>query len=204
MRKMYGVRYNRHFSMRNIMFQTGYVLLTVVLIIFVYFLIVEPIISRFFVATTDIHTGLEYFKNYEYISFESGTEFYNLLQLVDYYSFGDVVDFYHVDNYLRDNPIYGKMCDFFAIDILASTQDYIELAERFCSNDNFCCSMEDYNLFVLDCNCTSNSDVALIAVCEKLCLIRIILITDKDPVADKSMYGTTLVQQASLIWDVIE
>ncbi len=201
MLKMHGENCKRRSNVHKRTVLFAVTIIAVLLLVIAYYAVAEPIVSRFLITTTDIHQGLEYFKDHVYTTFEGGSYFYNLLCQINYNSLGEIVDFYHVDNQLRDNPIYGKMCDIFAIDIKSSTQDFTEIKKRLCDDDNFCCSIEDYNLFVLQYAAERDGDVALIAVSDEFCLIRIIFFTDKDPVADNSRYGTTLIQQSSLVWD---
>jgi hypothetical protein len=170
-----------------------------VVLAFVYYWAVEPILVRFIVPTTSIHDGIEYYNDAKYLDFESGSRFHDLLDDSDLVSNGVVVDFYHVDNHLRDNPIYGKMCDVFAVDVELNSAIYSNYQKTIITNCRYVCEMDDYDLYVRSED-TEAREVVLLALSEYACVIRIILITDKEKEISELNYSTTLIMQSSLNW----
>lgn len=193
-------------SLKKIALIAFILILVGVMLCYLYFFFLHPIVSHFFVPSwiyqNGIHKGLEYYDNDKYVEFESGEKFERLLSSTNYSSSGEVIDFYHIDNFFKDDPIRGKMCDVFALDI--QLNDSVFYSIQF-DDANLCNNMEDFKLYLLsEFTCESTSDIALIAACEQDRIIRIILITDAEQYEFKSDYGTVLMRQSSLQWSLVE
>lgn len=178
------------------------ILLLLLLIVFLYYCAVEPVLTRYIIPTTCIHEGVAFYHNAQYLEFESGHSFLKVLNETAALESGVVFDFYHVDNHLRDNPLYGKMCDVFAIDIKTEPLAYTDTKSSIIESSEYCCSMDDYELYVLDVHTGVEEEIVLVALCDRMCYLRYILLTDKDPVSINSQYGATLIQQSSLDWKI--
>ena len=177
-----------------------------VILCFLYFLFLHPIVSHFFVPSwiynNGIHKGIEYYDNKKYVEFQSGEKFERLLSSTNYLSSGEVIDFYHINNFFKDDLIRGKMCDIYALDIQLSDSGFYSM--QFDDTD-LCNNMEDFKLYLLsEYICESTSDIALIAACEQNRIIRIILITDAEQYEFRSDYGRVLMRQSSLQWSLQE
>ena len=107
------------------------ILLVVGVLVFCFFWLVHPLLIGFVipVPASDVHMGVSFFEDGSYLSYEHGARFDEALDASGYLSCGDVVDFYHVDYRLRDNPIYGKMLDIFSVDIQMSPERYAECSD---------------------------------------------------------------------------
>ena len=176
--------------------------IAIILCLVAYIAILEPIVSRFLLTTTSIHEGMDHYKNQTYLEFESGDRFHEVLNTMDSLKHGTVVDFYHVDNHLRDNLFYGKMCDVFAVDVSLDQQNYSDEKAKIATSESFCCNLDDFALYLSDYQTGAEGEVVLIATCDEVHIVRYILLTDMDPMQFTSYYGRTLIQQSSLNWDI--
>ena len=175
------------------------VIFVLAIVLFLYYLVVEPILVRFIIPTTSIHDGSEYYNDETYLDFESGSRFYQLLDDSSFASNGVVVDFYHVDNHLRDNPIYGKICDVFAVDVKFNSAIYPNYRNEIINNCRYNCEIDDYELY-LRSEDTEAGEVVLLAISDQACIIRIILLTDIEIEIPGKNYSGTLIMQSSLDW----
>ena len=175
-------------------------LLLIVSVIVLYYWAVQPIITALSTDTTDIHQGVEYFTSGEYTRYESGKEFEKLLSSTEYFYADCVVDFYHIDSRLRDNPIYGKRCDVFAVDMQLDQTRYTNFFNR----DELvsCGVLFDYEVFVLpDYKPESEKTHGFIAICDKSNMVRIVLLTDYVHEQFSGSYSRILWHNSSLNWE---
>ena len=179
-------------------------LLLVGALVYLFFLVVHPLLIGFVIPipASDVHMGVSYFEDGSYLSYEHGGRFEEALDDSGYLSCGDVVDFYHVDYRLRDNPIYGKMLDIFAVDIQMSPERYAECSDAIIEGYEYCCNMDDYVLYVRS-EQSENGYIDLVALCDKASVLRCILLADMEPPEHNSFYGDALfMNTGGLAWEV--
>lgn len=165
----------------------------------IYYAVFQPIVSHHFLVAKDIHEGVEFLENDSYTDFESGDEFQKFLVCTEYANYGEVVDFYHIDNHLRDNPFYGKMCDIFAVEIQSDASQCTELL-----NDDTlvsCGPIGDYMLFLWpDYEPDNEFYHGFIAINDAADTIRFVFLTDTDSATYMSNYATIIIRQSSMSW----
>ena len=178
---------------------TGF-LIFCVLCAFLYFFIFQPIVSHHFVPAKAIHKGVEFWDNNTYTDFESGDEFYNFVLSTEHADIGEIVDFYHIDNHRRDNPIYGKMCDIFAIEIQSDASQCNKLI-----NDSklvSCGPIGDYTLFLWPKYEPENELYhGFIAINDATDTVRFLLLTDTESEMFTSDYSRIILRQSSMSWN---
>lgn len=77
---------------------------------------VEPIITRLYFPAKE-HTGIELYTEGTYLKFEDGEKFQKMIADVDFIDECEVVSFSYYDNYIRDNILYGKVSDFYILEL---------------------------------------------------------------------------------------
>lgn len=200
MREKHGTISGRFLSGRKWLCLTAGIIAVLVFLLFLFYALFEPLLTRYVLPTKNTHAGMNYYKNDDYKQFESGPIFYTFLEASEIVDCGEVSDFYHIDNRLRDNPLYGKVCDIFSVDITLSADDYKGIKSSVIENCQYACTMDQYKLYVADYRCEQTSDVAIYALCDDKQMIRCILITDLDE-CDPSWYGNVLDKQSTLSWN---
>lgn len=203
-RKTCGIMSLNRLTKNKIVLRVFLAVCCALLLILGYILVFQPILFRFVIPTTDIHHGLQYFIDLSYTEFESGDLFSNLVRDIKFDTLGQTVDFYHVDNRMRDNPVYGKHCDVFALDVQMNHHGFQNYREEIASQNQNCGSIENFKLFLVyafDSTEKEQGEVVLIAFNEHSKVVRLILMTDKDTVTLPSVYTTTLIENTSLMWN---
>lgn len=176
------------------------ILLLIGALVYLFFWIVHPLLIGFVipVPATDVHMGVNYFEDGSYLSYEYGARFDEALGDSGYLSCGDVVDFYHVDNRMRDNPLYGKMSDVFAVDIQLDPEDYVHRRDEIVEDMRHCSEMSDYELYLYHAD-PGRNDAFLVAFCDEKQVLRCILAADVevDFIFD---YSSILIRRSGLDW----
>ena len=176
------------------------ILLLIGALVYLFFWIVHPLLIGFVipVPATDVHMGVNYFEDGSYLSYEYGARFDEDLGDSGYLSCGDVVDFYHVDNRMRDNPLYGKMSDVFAVDIQLDPEDYVHRRDEIVEDMRHCSEMSDYELYLYHAD-PGRNDAFLVAFCDEKQVLRCILVADVevDFIVD---YSSVLIRRSGLDW----
>ena len=98
---------------------------------------------------------------------------------------------------MRDNPFYGKYCDFFSVDFKLDEDNYSTTKSALVQSGNYFhdCQMDDFDLWLRE----DLPNIFLIAFCDEQMVIRCILATDCD-----SAQGVAggLIRHTSLEWQV--
>lgn len=145
-----------------------------------YWWALAPIISRLFVSVDCVYQGLEYYSNNAYLRFEDGEAFHKVLTCFEISEKGKPVDFYYVDNYVEDNPLRGKMCDIYALDVVMSSEAYMsEKSTVKCSAVTWQ-GRGDFISYALPYDPVSDEKVIVVSFCEKAHIVRYIMITEFD------------------------
>ena len=177
---MRGMQLLRGFKLPKPIIITIVLVLSGLLCIIIYWWLLAPIISRFFVSDNCIYHGLEYYTESYYLDFEDGVVFQNMLDDLDAREQGEVIDFYHADNHVADNPIHGKMSDIYALDIVCQADRYFDIKR--CQEDIIEQPkiVGDFTLFASIDTLGESNYVKGIAFCDKTFTIRYILVSDID------------------------
>ena len=183
-------------SLWSILF--GIVLLCVIVL---YYWLLHPVISKHFLKPS-IHTGIEVYENQLFMEFESGSRFVEVAHFAkELMPSGEVVDFYHIDNRIQDNPIHGKMHDLFSLDFQLDQQNYLqvkEVIERDCRKLFY--SVDDYEIYASGFKTNRDDDYVFFALCDLNQVVRCILVTDPNyPPTDSYNYWFIL-KQPYLNW----
>lgn len=176
-------------------------LLISVVCFFLYWWALAPIVSRFISREHCIYRGLEYYENDAYLEFENGEDFCKMLSTYRTGTDYDVTDFYYVDNYIEDNPLRGKMCDVYALDVKYSNTGFAAAMRKVLDNGTSKLIWSDFELYSIPYNPTLGELVYVIGVCEEVRIIRFIMITEFD---DSDDFSGVLSLHANLEWDILE
>ena len=192
---------SQNFSIKKILIGLLVLLILTVLAVFLYYLILHPLVSHYLLVPKNVHIGIHYWDSSAYIQYESGEEFQNFVSSTKNTVPGQIIDFYHIDHHLRDNPIYGKMCDIFAVDIQMDEMQYAELIGR---NDLAYCGPIDsnYKLYMLS-NYEPENELyhGFIATYDDAYTVRLILLTDTEPEPFLDGYCSIIFRQSfNLSW----
>ncbi|MBQ2384174.1 MAG: hypothetical protein II290_09055 [Oscillospiraceae bacterium] len=176
-------------------------LLLVGVLVFVFYWCVHPLITYYMVPAENEHSGISHFEDRSYLEYEGGERFEEVLGASGYLSYGTVVDFYHMDNRVRDNPIYGKFVDVFAVDIQLESDNYSQCRDEIVDDVAYCCEVFDYELYLYHADPEKN-DAFLVAFCDEKQVLRCVLFTDMDDRWEFKLidYGRSLNRSAVLDW----
>lgn len=101
------------------------IIFIVLIIIILFYATVHPIIS--WCIETGYIDDVAYYNENRYIEDEYGMNFKTYIQSIEQLKSGTVTAFYYRDNWIQDNPIYGKACDITSVDIQLDDEQYNEL-----------------------------------------------------------------------------
>ena len=166
-----------------------------------FFVLVHPILA-FFLPRFH-HEGLAYYQQGTYLKYPAGDRFRDVLSSFDFVESGQVVDFYHANHWMLDNPIYGKHRDVFCADVYLDDDTYTrtrELVDRH-STDNEVNGV--YTMYTIDAYADKKGDVVLIALCDSEPIVRCILMTDVDSDAGKYGHGSFFLLNTRIDWTKI-
>lgn len=169
-------------------------------VLLLYVLIAEPLISRLCFRSI-VYQGVDYYKNQSYLEFEHGEDFDNVVSEFEFINKCEIIEFYYFDNKIRDNIIYGKMCDFFVLEF-SPLDDYDSVSKSIEANTTYCGMRVDYKFYVASISTDSDSQHIVFALNDKNQILRFIFITDypKDHIRSNSDITSTIFSQTNLEW----
>lgn len=91
------------------------------------------------------HRGLEHYTTGEYLEFEKGPLFQEMLSSYEFLDECRVIDFYYCDNRYKDSLVYGKRPDVYGV-MLDSGKDYEEIKARIMAEGIHDSTMSPWNL----------------------------------------------------------
>ena len=165
--------------------------------IYLYWLVFAPVVSRLFISRDCIYQGTEYYLNNSYLEFENGKDFQKFMQNLNISTKGIVIDFYYVDNHVEDNPIYGKMCDIYSVELELQPESFqkeLSWVEENAVNRE---RKGDYMLYALPYDPTKDTYVQVIAFCNITYTARYIIITEFD---STDGIGNVFGMHTNLVW----
>ena len=195
---MFGIEFPRGFKAFNRLIICAFVVLGISFCVIIYWWILAPIVSQFFRSEDCIYHGTIYYTEHIYLNFEEGITFQNVLSELGVSEQGEIADFYYIDNFVEDNPIHGKMCDIYALDIIYQREKYLEEKKRHTDRNSPTEQIEDYTLFASLDKSRSETFVKGVAFCDETHTIRYIMITDFDTLF---LLSNVFLTHSNLSWE---
>lgn len=131
MRNLFGIAFPRSSNEEHnhaVRYILGFVCV-LLLLIFVYYLVLQPIIAKLYLGP-EIYEGVHLVQSNEYLAFDGGEDFSEVLETCGAFELGDLTEFFYFDNRRSDSLFYGKQCDVYALSVkVASDALYEEKKE---------------------------------------------------------------------------
>lgn len=86
--------------------------------------IVHPLLTYYLIPPLSVHRRVCQYTSGQYKKYEDGKVFADFTESSELVEKGEIIAFYHVNHWLRDNPIHGKHFDFFALDVQLTQEEY--------------------------------------------------------------------------------
>lgn len=145
MKKENKKQYSKHYSKSKIVMIFGCIIIEIFVLICLYWYIVDPFVDFFIepphYETTDIST----YSSGKYLTFSDGKSFENYL--VEVKPEGEIVSFYHRDNYGEDNPVHGRRPDVYALDIKLEETEYESFKVQMIQDHLESGTIDNYDLY---------------------------------------------------------
>lgn len=177
----------------------GIAIVSATVCMFLYWWAFSPVVSRLFISEKCIFQGLKYYQNDAYLQFENGKDFQGILSHFHLPGSGKVIDFYYVDNHVEDNPIYGKMCDIYALDISLPIGEYQDEKNSVITQAVTHQSRGDFVSYALPKLPETDDIVIVVSFCDKAQVVRYIMITELDTTEG---FDQVFGMHANLNWDI--
>lgn len=148
--------------------------------IFLFLWLVHPILTIFVIPPLSVHKQVEHYTSGRYVNFEDGELFQDFTESVELANSGEVVDFYHVNHWVRDNPFRGKHSDFFVLDVHLEEGKYTQAKELLQDEAAYGepAKWDDYQACQWKPEGTTNT--YMIACCDEDQILRLVLITETE------------------------
>ena len=157
------------------------ILVIAVVLFYLYWLVAAPIVSLYFLKSPDcIVRGVDYYLDGTYLNYENGKDFEKLLSDFQVTSENHVIDFYYVDNYIEDNPIHGKMCDIYALDVAYPQDIYEQIKNNVLARAARHQISGEFTSYALPYDPMYGEIVEVVSFCDKAYVVRYIIITEFD------------------------
>jgi len=148
-----------------------------ILLFILFWYAVAPIVTRLFLPH-DTYWGITYYTDGTYLNFDDSSYFQNMLKEHHVEEKGKIIDFYYRDNHIEDNPIHGRACDVFVLEIQMGEGIYLAEKQLIENISVFHQQINDYALYSLPLN--NETFVKVVAFCDATTSVRYILITDNE------------------------
>lgn len=155
-------------------------LISLFALVLVYWWVFAPIVSMFFRSPDCIVKGIEYYLDGTYLNYENGKDFEKMLSDFHVSDEDRVVDFYYVNNYIEDNPLRGKMCDIYALDVEYPTDKYEQIKKNVSTRAASYAEIGEFMSYALPYEPLSGEIVEVVSFCDKTHVVRYIIITEFD------------------------
>ena len=167
--------------------------------IYFFYYAIHPFLTMLYIPVYD-KEGVDLYTQEEYLNYEYGKEFKNYVSSYDFTQNGEVTYFYYRDNYTHDNPIYGKVCDIFAVDIKLSSDDYAVAKETIITDEYRLDTFPSGYVLYLPKVMSGENYTPFFALKDTECTVRFILITETEDTDAYSISGL-LYRRSSLSFD---
>ena len=104
-------------------------ILATLILAFVFLYVVHPVLAYSIIPPISQHHKVTHYTSGQYLEFEDGELFRDFTESLDFVDDGEIVDFFHADYWTRDNPFYGKACDYFILDLYFEELEYAQVKE---------------------------------------------------------------------------
>ena len=106
------------------------ILISVMVCLILYLLVIQPFLARYFFPPIRTE-GLLIYSEKEYLEFENGERFGQLINSMNFPKEFMEKNFYHYDNSKKDSLIYGKVPDIFVLEFELDEQMYYEIRSTY-------------------------------------------------------------------------
>lgn len=138
--------------------------------------VVAPVISAFFIPHNGIYTDLILYTQGEYQEFEDSEKLDTFVNSFAFTKSAQPISFYFVDNRREDNPIYGKRSDVFSVDFKLEQSDYMETKAVLAQAANHMYDKGKFSLFITPKD-LGHRNCGILAFNDTDCVIRCIVVT---------------------------
>lgn len=137
-----------------------------------------PLISILAIPPLGEHDGLDFYLDGDYVNYPDADLFCEWIDETQVLEYGEVIDFYHVDHWIRDNLTHGKFPDVFALDIQMEKEIYLNYRQELLAVLDYVgrCWQEDYDYYAL----AENGVEYAVSFCEPDCVVRCVVVTNRD------------------------
>lgn len=160
-----------------------------------------PLISIIAIPPLGEHDGVDFYLDGDYVNYRDADLFSGWVDKTQVLEYGEVIDFYHVDHWVRDNLIYGRYPDVFALDIQMEKDTFLNYRQGMLAVLNYAgrCWQEDYDYYAL----LENGVEYAISFCESDCVVRCVIVTNRDHELTEDYYSapwTGFAMHTSINW----
>lgn len=167
-------------------------------LVYVYY--IYPVLAIAFHPAKE-YSGAELYAQEEISQFDDGLDFLHIVDGLDMIDDGKIQNFYYYDNCDRDTVPYGKMCDFYILEI--SSEEQFENAQIWMENQNLeAISRDGYLFYRMPCDIEEKTtDAFYVALHQDKTTIRCLYIVDLDNPDNDYHNLNALSKRCSLGWD---
>lgn len=145
---------------------------------FLFWYAVAPIIQYFIPCVT--YHDMAYYTKGTYTDFEDGDDFRTMLKMHGVAEKGEVVDFWYLDRKWQDNPIHGKVGDYYIIDLQVQPDVFEAELNDVSSIAVAYQSVDDFVTYALPYDKEAFPWVQSICFCRETNTIRYIMMTERE------------------------
>ena len=174
-------QYSKHYSKSKRVIILGCVIITIGVLIFLYWYIVDPFVKFIIGVPYYETTDITIYSSNEYLTFSDGKSFENYL--VEVKPEGEIVSFYYKDNYGEDNPVYGRQTDVYALDIKLEETEYESFKVQMIQDSHAKGTIDSYSVY-LDNVIDEDGNQFLFSCNDEKHIVRFIMITEQSDLKD--------------------
>ena len=151
-------------------------ILGITVLIIIFFWLVHPLLTRFIIPPLSVHRKISQYTSGQYKQYEDGELFANFTESFSLIENGEIVAFYHVNHWLQDNPIHGKQCDFFALDVRLAEGEYAQAKALQIE----CCGKPyiERDFYVWEYGNNEDKNAYFLGFCDDSCIVKFVLVTE--------------------------
>ena len=172
-----------------------YRIFSIMLLMVVFFWLVHPLLTRFVIPPLSVHKRVSQYTSGQYKQYEDGEVFANFTESSPLIEKGEIIAFYHVNHWLQDNPIHGKQCDYFALDIQLSQAEYV--SEKALQYDNHGKPYNERDYEIWKWSNGEENNAYFLGFCDESCTVKLVLVTE---VNARDFAGTGFYLNSEIDW----
>lgn len=159
---------------------------------FLFLWLIHPVLSYTFTPPFSYHSGVKHYTSGKYVKFEDGELFRDFTESLDFVDDGEVVDFFHANYWMRDNPFYGKASDYFILDLSFEETEYIRIKEFLENESTYRAPVTCGDYWCYRQHNEENTTTYVIAYRDEYQIMRVCLITEHDSdIVTRALIGDT-------------